>query len=301
MNKVVYTDDVTVIEAQNLNDIQDAVIDTVPKSTGGTFGGNIGIDRKDGTTSATGTSSLVLGNASPTGTDKNSRGQIQIYGNGANYSVLRAANVTANRTVDLPDATGQIMLNTTGTFNNNVKVETSNTSTAQGYSNLTLGTNKAVGTAQNSRGQLYIYGNGTNYTIVRAPNATADRQCDFPDASGTLVVNQTGTWSPQLYDYETYKMTLTNNGVYVRLGSFVIFGFSVKIDSSLTFSQMLQVRGFPFSVAIFGGNMYCAGVTNNFADKTIQYANNAVYLRPNFTGTIGSGFWWSGCFLGSVL
>ena len=109
-----------------------------------------------------------------------------------------------------------------------------------------------------------------------------------------------GTWSPQIYDYETLKLTLTNAGEYIRIGSLAVFSFNVRIDTAITFNTMLQIRGFPFSVRIFGGNMYCAGTATNFAERTIQYAVNAVYLRPNFTGTMGSGYWWSGMFIGII-
>lgn len=186
LTKVTYTDDVTVIGAQNLNAIQDEIIsletvslvavnsdlDTIqtpgryrlwgaytnaPKTgnlygvltvdgvsgaliqtyqsatstdsyfrgytnsqwypwkqfmlnSGGTINGTIYIDRKDGTTSATGTSTLWLGNNTPTGTAGNSKGQVVLYGNGANYINIQASNATGNRTVELPDANGTLAL-----------------------------------------------------------------------------------------------------------------------------------------------------------------------------------------------
>lgn len=193
LNKVTYTDDVTVIEAQNLNNIQDEIIsletvelvavnsdlDTVTTpgvyrvwgaytnspvsgnmygyltvtgvtgaisqtyqsvtsansyfrgytnsqwypwrqymlNSGGTFSGTLYIDRKDGTTSATGTSTLWLGNSTPTGTDGNSKGQVVLYGNGANYVNIQATNATGNRTVELPNANGTIALVGTNSAN----------------------------------------------------------------------------------------------------------------------------------------------------------------------------------------
>lgn len=195
LTKVTYTDDVTVIEAQNMNDIQDAIIamETVPLvavnsdlnnigtpgvyrvwgtytnapktasiygfltvsgvsgaliqmyqsatatdsyfrsytnsqwypwkqfilDTGGTFSGTVYINRADGTASTTGASALWVGNNIPTGTDGNSKGQVVIYGNGANYVNIQATNATGNRTVELPDANGTIMLSDTKTLDSN--------------------------------------------------------------------------------------------------------------------------------------------------------------------------------------
>ena len=79
-------------------------------NSGGIFNGTLFIDRKDGTTSTTGTSTLWLGNSTPTGTDENSKGQVVLYGNGANYINIQATNATGNRTVELPNANGTIAL-----------------------------------------------------------------------------------------------------------------------------------------------------------------------------------------------
>ena len=129
----------------------------------------------------------------------------------------------------------------------------------------------------------------------------ANKIIQLKDSSDNLYPSSfNGTWSPQIYDYETLKLTITNAGTYVRIGSLVLYGFNAKIDQSITFSSMLQVRGFPFRTFIFGGNMYCAGASNSFGDRTIQYADNAAYLRPNYTGTISSGMWWSGMFIGII-
>ena len=113
MNKVVYTDDVTVIGAQNLNEIQDAVIDTVPKSTGGTFDGDITVDKADGTSSTQGWSSVSIGNNKATGTTENSAGDLQIYGRTAYKTefISPPSSPTANRVITIPDASGMLTLN----------------------------------------------------------------------------------------------------------------------------------------------------------------------------------------------
>ena len=89
----------------------DIPTDFVSKASGGTFKGNIGVDRQDGTTSATGSSYLVLGNNQADRTNGNSRGVVYIYSNTAYRCALRSATgATANSSVYLPDKGGTIAL-----------------------------------------------------------------------------------------------------------------------------------------------------------------------------------------------
>lgn len=106
--KVVH-DGVEALETR-MESAESEISDTVKKSTGGTFKGTVRVNREDGTTSETGTSSFWVGNSTPTGTAGNSKGQVVIYGNGANYVNIQASNATGNRTVELPDASGTIAL-----------------------------------------------------------------------------------------------------------------------------------------------------------------------------------------------
>lgn len=113
LNKVTYTDDVTVIEAQNLNDIQDEIINnTVPKDTGGEFNGTIVIDRKNGTTTSAGYSPLIIGNNIASGNDGNSAGFVRLYGETQYYCDISSATnaPTANRQLYLPNADGVLSL-----------------------------------------------------------------------------------------------------------------------------------------------------------------------------------------------
>lgn len=114
------------VTAESLKYLNDTITaNTVPKS-GGYFRGTVGIDRKDGTASAQGTSAIWLGNSTPVGTAENSKGQVVMYGNSNKFGVLQATNVTDNRTLEFPDANGTITLNnckylTSGTDLNDLK------------------------------------------------------------------------------------------------------------------------------------------------------------------------------------
>ena len=82
----------------------------VSKSDGGTFWGNVTIDKQDGSTTAIGQSELILGNNIVEGTAKNSKGVLQIYGKGAYRGNIGATNLTANRDFELPNKSGTFAL-----------------------------------------------------------------------------------------------------------------------------------------------------------------------------------------------
>ena len=94
----------------SVNFITAEMADAVSKANGGTFGGNVIVDRKDGTASSIGTSWLTVGNSTAQGTDKNSKGVIAIYSKTNAASVIAATNVTANRSIELPDKDGTLAL-----------------------------------------------------------------------------------------------------------------------------------------------------------------------------------------------
>ena len=62
-----------------------------------------------GTTSAVGTAYLLLGNGTASGTAKNARGYIRMYGSSSGYTQIQTGNnSTSNITLTLPDTTGTI-------------------------------------------------------------------------------------------------------------------------------------------------------------------------------------------------
>ena len=107
--------------------------DTAKKSSKLTFNpstgvlnqqGNLFINRKDGTTSAQGYSDLYIGNAAATGSAENSKGRIILYANSKYYTILNAKDGMSNyRSVDFPDASGTVLLDSTLTI---VNIDSSN-------------------------------------------------------------------------------------------------------------------------------------------------------------------------------
>ena len=83
---------------------------TIHGSTSGTVYDHIRFYSTLGTTSATGTSVLYIGNNTASGTKYNQEGRILLYGKNSYYTYLIPnQSLTANRTVYFPDGTGTLM------------------------------------------------------------------------------------------------------------------------------------------------------------------------------------------------
>lgn len=65
-----------------------------------------------GTTSASGSATLILGNNIATGTANNEEGIVRLYAIGSYYTDLMSGSLTANKTVVLPSASGTLALDT---------------------------------------------------------------------------------------------------------------------------------------------------------------------------------------------
>ena len=63
-----------------------------------------------GTTSAIGSATLQLGNATASGTTNNEQGILKLYGTNSYVTSLRSGTPTASRTIDLPDWSGTVAL-----------------------------------------------------------------------------------------------------------------------------------------------------------------------------------------------
>lgn len=82
---------------------------TVMTSEGGTFNGNVIVEKRSGST-ALADSYLVAGNNIPNGTAGNSRGVLELFSEQSYYSNIYPRTLTANRSLYVPDATGTIAI-----------------------------------------------------------------------------------------------------------------------------------------------------------------------------------------------
>lgn len=189
--KVVH-DGVEALETR-MTSAEDDISDTVKKSAGGTFNGDVAVDIADGTTSTQGWSSVLIGNNKATGTAGNSGGDLQIFGRTSYKTefISPPNSPTANRVIYIPDKSGTMMLSSGGTFDGLVSIDQADgTTSTQGWSQLRLGNDKSTGTAGNSAGFIRFY--GTNqYKVdlyVKEGALTAHRNVFLPDASGTIAL-----------------------------------------------------------------------------------------------------------------
>lgn len=74
------------------------------------------------------------------------------------------------------------------TMSGRLLINRPSSSTAVSWSELEMGNDTAEGTVGNSAGRLVLLGKGTKYTILDAPNSTANRTIDLPDKSGTVAL-----------------------------------------------------------------------------------------------------------------
>ena len=107
-------DDVSVVIPSKNGTIaltSDLPSDFVPASTGGTFEGDVTIDKADGTTSVVGQSKIILGNDTLQSADENSKGVVRLYARGSKYVDICAPDGSAindNRELNVPDKSGTI-------------------------------------------------------------------------------------------------------------------------------------------------------------------------------------------------
>lgn len=102
-----------------------------------------------------------------------------------------------------------------------------------------------------------------------------------------LAPYEHGTCTVHFYDYNTKKFEAPDQ-LYWKIGNFVVLRIYIASFPPTQFDTMLQIRHCPFDICM-GGTLYAAGTSSVLADRTIQDSGVGVYVRPNFTGTIGSG------------
>lgn len=135
----------------------------------------------------------------------------------------------------------------------------------------------------------YIFGpNGLFYKAIAAINASAalDIGTNIQQDKVSNHLVETGTWTPKIYDLNTYVRDANHEGVYLKIGKFAVYIFTTP-DSSVNqyenlsgINTMLQFRNFPYPITVTGGSVFINGIPNNYLN--IQGAIfNSLYIRPN--------------------
>ena len=197
----------------------DIPTDFVPASTGGTFEGDVTIDKADGTTSVVGQSKIVLGNSTLQTADENSKGVVRLYSRGSKYVDICAPDGSAindNYELNVPDKSGTIATTSDVsavdlTKGGTIKADSGNTTVV------------IEGATSSDYGQVQLKRGGYAVRLTATNNLTNNRDIQFPNIGGNVVVSAnygttytaTGSGST-LSNYETWK-SLFNR---VRTGSF---------------------------------------------------------------------------------
>lgn len=130
-----------------------------------------------------------------------------------------------------------------------------------------------------------------NATLIRSGTSTVGYYCGTKTSNGwvwqQLSPYTTGTFTAHLYDYNT-KIAELSGCSYTKIGNIYVMWYIGATTEAYNIGTMLQIRNLPCGT-VLGGNVYAAGVTGNFGDRTIQSSAVGLYLRPNFTGSLPAG------------
>lgn len=94
---------------------------------------------------------------------------------------------------------------------------TNGTTSAIGSAELVVGNNTASGTANNKRGRLSIYGEGTHFFTLKG-NPTSNRSIDFPDKSGTVALTSDVPIIPDTTGDTDTGITISNHSTTTIFG-----------------------------------------------------------------------------------
>lgn len=153
---------------------------------------------------------------------------------------------------------------------------------------------------RNSSGDVIVNGNAENVTgtVAVANGGTgATTAAAALTNLGALPANTitSGTWTPKIYDYETYRRDMAPQ-VYIKIGRLYVLFLYENPFQSTTFNTMIQIRNSPCP-HISGGTVYVASASGAGGTWTVQGSNTNIYLRPNYQGTLNGGLF-QGVFFG---
>lgn len=153
---------------------------------------------------------------------------------------------------------------------------------------------------RNSSGNVIVNGKAENVTgtVAVANGGTgATNAATALSNLGALPADTItfGTWTPKIYDYETYKRDMAPQN-YVKIGRLYVLFLLESPFQSTTFNTMIQIRNSPCPY-VYGGMVYAAVVSGQGGTWTVQGSGPNIYLRPNYQGTL-SGGWFQGVFFG---
>lgn len=162
------------------------------------------------------------------------------------------------------------------TYRDSVTINTYNADTTEGKSTLYLGNGTANGTVGNSTGEIKMYGNGTYFTTLNAPNSTGWRTATLPDASGTIMLDAGGTFSGNV-------RVNVENGTASTLGtSAFTIGNGTPAGTAGNSKGQLLIYG----DGAYRGNIQASNVTSHRTYELPNASGTLIVKEDYKTGTI---------------
>lgn len=153
---------------------------------------------------------------------------------------------------------------------------------------------------RDTSGRVLVNGNAENVTgtvaVANGGTGATDAATALSNL-GALPANTitSGTWTPKIYDYETYRRDMAPQ-VYIKIGRlYVLFLYESPFQSTV-FNTMIQIRNSPCP-HMQGGTVYVSVASGAGGTWTVQGSGSYIYLRPNYQGTLSNGIF-QGVFFG---
>lgn len=128
---------------------------------------------------------------------------------------------------------------------------------------------------------------GGVYTAIDAVNTTIGDLTQTGVTGATVAaqisnIGVKGTWTPKIYDVDTYKTDIPGNQYYVKIGDLYIMFIDGTFDYS-NITTAVEIKNLPCNNCI-GGTIYLGGLKQaaiGVVGNTVQGVGNAAVFRPN--------------------
>jgi hypothetical protein len=264
----------------------------------------------DGATPAvTGKSYLIIGNNKAASAANNSRGYLYIYGSTAYASILVSDASSSNKTVTIPNYTGNMVIGHTSAVNptsatsyympfyytdkqrlgsNNGIMYTTleGTDAVPGYGTLVLGNNTSSGTAGNKYGAIQFYNTANESFTLRAnPTNVTEATTNITDYSVYLPVPDAAT-AELVYHPVNTAVGNSNRPVYISTAGKPTVISSLAVSYGGTGKTTLTSNGI-----LYGNGTSALNVTAAGTQGQIFSANSSgvpSFTSPTWTWTGGT-------------
>ena len=105
------------------------------------------------------------------------------------------------------------------------------TTSSVGNSRLNIGNTTPSGTAGNSSGFIFLYGNSGKYARLDAMNVTANRNISLPNAAGTIALTSDVAFTAVMPTFNTTIINVnTLTGFTLKLGKYLLINYRFSVN-----------------------------------------------------------------------